>query len=80
METTEDQGKNADSPAAVRLEVFDVGGRRVKMLLHDRLAAGEYEVVWDGTNQGGKAVSSGKYFCRLSGPDIMLTKAMTLLK
>lgn len=67
-------------PTAVWLEVFDVRGRRVKVLLHDRLAAGEYEVLWDGTNQAGKAVSSGRYFCRLTGPEILLTRAMTLLK
>ena len=67
-------------PAAVQLEVFDAGGRRVKVLLHDQLAAGEYEVVWDGRNQAGQAVSSGRYFCRLTGPELLLTQAMTLLK
>ncbi|MFN0152450.1 MAG: FlgD immunoglobulin-like domain containing protein [bacterium] len=50
---------------AVRLEVFDVAGRRVRLLL-DGVPSGERaEAQWDGANDFGEPMPAGSYFFRL---------------
>ena len=45
----------------VQLDVVDLRGRRVAMLLGETLAAGDHEVAWRGTDAGGRAMASGVY-------------------
>jgi YVTN family beta-propeller protein len=52
-------------PAEVRVEVFDVTGRRVRTLLERRLTQGAHIVGWDTTDEGGRPVAPGTYFARL---------------
>jgi hypothetical protein len=53
-------------PTRMRVEVFDAGGRLVR-LLHDGTAvSGDGEIVWDGRSQVGLRVPSGMYFGRLT--------------
>jgi hypothetical protein len=49
----------------VRLDLFDVSGRRVRTLVDSRLPAGRYDVGWDATDDAGRAVHAGVYFARL---------------
>ena len=50
----------------VSLDVMDVGGRRVRILLREHvLPAGEHTVMWDGATDGGAVVATGVYFVRL---------------
>ncbi len=51
--------------AAVRLEIFDAAGRRVRTLFRGARGAGEYRVAWDGADDRGRPVASGVYFARL---------------
>ncbi len=53
-------------PGSVRLEVFDVSGRRVNALADGVLAAGEHAVYWNGRDESGRLVANGIYLCRLS--------------
>jgi hypothetical protein len=48
-----------------RLELFDVSGRRVRMLTDGVLPAGVTRVHWDGQGGSGEHVGSGVYFARL---------------
>ena len=52
-----------DMPAGgpVRLEVYDVRGRRVATLEAGSFSAGRHEVAWNGTDAGGRVVASGTY-------------------
>jgi len=70
----------SSSGVAVKLEVYDIHGRCVARLLDRTLPAGNYTVRWDGTTQARTTVSSGVYFCRLSGEHILLTKKMVVLR
>jgi hypothetical protein len=50
------------SSAAV--EIYDVSGRLVTMLVDGVLSAGENAVVWDGRDAQGRPAATGIYFCR----------------
>jgi len=50
---------------AVRLEVFDVAGRRVRLLLDGARGGERAEVRWDGANDYGEPMPAGSYFFRL---------------
>ena len=49
----------------VLLAIYDIRGRRVKLLQKAEKEPGAYEVIWDGTNELGIPVANGLYFCRL---------------
>ena len=62
-------------PASVRLEVFNVAGQRVAVLIEANLPAGYHTVVWDAGE-----LASGVYLYRLAAGEFMATKKMVLLK
>jgi hypothetical protein len=64
----------------VRLEVFDVLGRRVVTLVDRFEGAGPHDVLWNGGDERGQAVASGMYFYRLTTSAISETRKMVLLK
>jgi hypothetical protein len=68
--------------AAVRLEVFDILGRRVRTLLSGHQRAGYKRIVWDGRDGAGRPVASGIYFYRLATDDggFFQTRKMSLVK
>ena len=67
-----------DSP--VTLEVFDLRGTRIRVLVQGRMPAGNHQVQWDGTDDSGRRVSSGTYFYRLQVGDFEASNKMLLLK
>lgn len=67
----------------VRIEVFDVNGRRVRSLVRERLPAGRHEVIWDGRAgdvQGGARAASGVYFIRMDAGTETFIERATLLQ
>lgn len=65
----------------VRLEIFDVSGRRVRTLIAgESYPAGRHDVVWDGRNSRGESAASGVYLYRLSTENFVDTKRMVLMK
>ena len=49
----------------VRLEIFDVQGRRVRTLAAGRQEAGWHDLGWNGRGETGVQLSAGLYFVRL---------------
>ncbi|UCE24135.1 MAG: T9SS type A sorting domain-containing protein [Candidatus Zixiibacteriota bacterium] len=66
--------------AHVRVDIYNILGQRVMKLVDKVQAAGEYSVVWDGTDEGGKAASTGVYFYKVTAGDNIEKKKMVLLK
>jgi hypothetical protein len=58
----------ASQAGAVRIEVFDVTGRRIRTLAGD-LGQGVGVLSWDGLDEAGRAAPAGTYFYRLVGTD-----------
>lgn len=67
-------------PGDVRLEIYNVLGQSIRVLVDEYLSAGEKRVEWDGLDQSGRPASSGIYLYRLSADDFGQTKKMLLLK
>jgi hypothetical protein len=68
---------NVSRSGAIRLDVYDIRGRRVRTLLDRPLPAGPHRVSWHGTNEGGRALPAGIYFVRLTvGPRVETRKVV----
>jgi photosystem II stability/assembly factor-like uncharacterized protein len=59
----------------VKLTVYDVLGRKIKVLVNEKQSPGIYEVTFDGTN-----FSSGVYFYRIEASNFSETKKMLVIK
>jgi hypothetical protein len=64
----------------VRVVVYALDGRRVKVLLDDIAPQGWSEILWTGIDAQGRAVPSGTYFCRLETSGFATTRQMLLIK
>jgi ELWxxDGT repeat protein len=66
---------DVDEPGPVRVEVFDVLGRRVALLADGPVAAGEHALTWEAG-----AAPSGLYLVRLTAGDTVQTQRLTLVQ
>ena len=64
----------------VTLQIFDVAGRLVRTLVDETREAASHVVVWDGTDDAGRPVSSGAYYTRVTSDTGSATAKMLLLK
>jgi hypothetical protein len=56
---------NQPSTGRVDLSIYDLGGRRVRVLERGERPAGSHRVAWDGCNSTGERLRSGLYWVRL---------------
>jgi len=64
----------------VKLEIYDIRGRKVKDLVNGTLDAGSHSETWRGDNNLGNSVGSGIYFYKLRAGRYTSTKKMLLMK
>ncbi|MBN1425662.1 hypothetical protein JXA88_13990 [Candidatus Fermentibacteria bacterium] len=50
-------------PSPVNVSVFDLGGRRVRIVAASPLPEGAHRLIWDGLDDRGLRVPSGTYIC-----------------
>jgi hypothetical protein len=63
----------------IRIDLYDVTGRKVRSLAAGRFPAGAAAVRWDGLDDNGRRVSSGVYFgCLRLGAKALYGKALLL--
>jgi hypothetical protein len=67
-------------PGVVRVEVIDLLGQRIRLLIDDELAAGRHALRWFGANDLGQPAASGIYFYRATTTEGVQTRRMTLLR
>jgi hypothetical protein len=68
------------SAGYMKLEVYDVTGRLIDVLVDGRQAAGIQSAVWEGKDASGNDMPSGIYFYRLNTAGDSRTMKMLLLK
>ncbi len=54
-----------DVLSRVELVVYDVSGKRVKILINKKVGIGKHKTHWDGKDEKGNSVPAGVYFVRL---------------
>ena len=64
----------------VTVQVFDITGRRVRVLVNEQKDAGVYKVQWDGRNDAGQQVASGMYLYQIRSGSFVDAKKMMLVK
>lgn len=63
------------------LEVFDLSGRRVAVLVDQQLlGADQHRVVWNGYSDNGVRVGAGVYFYRLRAGDIHISRKLLVMR
>ncbi|RQV93709.1 T9SS C-terminal target domain-containing protein, partial [bacterium] len=68
------------APAQVTLTVHDLLGRTVATLLNDFRDAGQYSVVWQGTDNYGQSMPSGVYFVKMNADAFSATQKLMLIR
>ena len=64
----------------VALEIYNVKGQLVKKLVNEDKAAGNHTVVWNGTDQNNRPVSTGVYFYKMHAGKYSSTRKMIMMK
>lgn len=64
----------------VMLKIFSPTGKEIKTLVNSNLAAGQYEIAWDGNDNKGKAVIGGIYLSVFKVNGAMQTCKMLLIR
>jgi hypothetical protein len=66
--------------APVTVDIYNVLGQRVRRLVDEIQSAGRHRVVWNGTDENGKPVSTGLYFYKVTAGERITSRKMVLLK
>ena len=64
----------------VNLEIFNIRGQKIRVLIDELMPAGSHEILWNGRNEYDSEVASGVYFYRLQAGGESVTRRMVLLK
>ncbi len=67
-------------PGRVRVEVFELGGRRIATLIDAALAAGRHDAEWNGRDESGRDVASGAYLVRLRVDESVEAERLVMLR
>lgn len=67
-------------PTEVRAEIFDLSGRRLRVLADGVRPAGRHELAWDGRDASGRRAASGVYFYRLELDGAAVTRKVSLVR
>jgi hypothetical protein len=66
--------------APVRVEILDVLGRTVSVLVDGVQPAGAHTAMWDAVDASGMQLPSGVYLCRMTAPGFVSTRTMHLTR
>lgn len=64
----------------VKLHIYDVNGRVVKILVNGEIVAGNHTLCWDTRDDSGEEVSCGVYFLKFEAENYRETRKLLLMK
>ncbi len=70
----------ADSNEITEITVYNIKGQLVKQLVNSKLNSGKHSVIWNGTDNNNKNVTSGIYFYKMRNGSYVESKKMILMK
>ena len=68
------------SETRVVISIYDITGRKVRTLVNEVQSAGYRTVMWNATNDIGRAVSAGMYIYSIQAEDFIQNRKMVLMK
>jgi len=71
---------NLKEPAGVSLKIYNLLGQQVSSLVDEVQSSGAYQVIWNGRDDAGRALSSGVYFVRLQVGEMGQTGKVVLAR
>jgi hypothetical protein len=75
-----DVAEDAGDGVRVVLQIFNLRGQLVRVLMDKEKAPGNYTLEWDGAGDNGFAVPSGVYIYRIRAGDFQKTRRMVLVR
>jgi len=64
----------------VHVEIFDLTGRRVAVLIDEERSVGRHKAIWNARNETGSKASSGIYFVRATFDGQVLNRKIVLMR
>ncbi len=64
----------------IKIEIFNMMGQRLKMLVNENKIPGIYKISWDGKDDQGGLVGSGIYLYRMAAGDFTAVKKLVLVQ
>jgi len=71
---------NLPTSSGVKISIYNVLGKEIRTLVDDNKSAGNHRVIWDGTDNSGRSVSSGIYFYQMISKNFSQVKRLALQK
>ena len=53
-------------PSKIQLRIFSSNGQLIKQVKYTERMSGDYDYIWDGTNDNGSPVAAGTYICSIT--------------
>ncbi len=69
-----------DNDTSIQLTVYNLKGQKVKTLYNGSMARGQHSIVWNGTDDNNKRVSSGMYLYKITDGTQSQARKMLLMK
>jgi len=66
--------------ALLNISVYDITGKRIKILADKTFSKGEHYITWEGDNKNGGKTPCGIYFLALKTGNVVYSKKLVLLK
>ena len=63
-----------------KINIYNLFGQKVKTLVNEEHQPGDYKIIWNGTDNSGRILSSGVYIYQLQAGNFLQTKKMVLIK
>ena len=67
-------------PCAVKLDIYNARGQKIRTLINEAKATGHHSVVFDGKDDRGQSIASGVYFYRFTAGKYTATRKMLLME
>lgn len=71
---------NLKQAGNVRISMFDILGREIKLISNSFLKKGTHMFTWNGIDKNNNTVSSGNYFLRVSSDNFVTVKKLIISK
>ncbi|HSW53656.1 MAG TPA: T9SS type A sorting domain-containing protein [Ignavibacteriaceae bacterium] len=70
----------SEKQSNIKIVIYNILGKEVKILLDKELPAGEYTIEWDGKDSNGNILNSGVYFIKMKANGFQKTIKSILMK